>query len=72
MRRPVCSGRSDPEWLSSGSLAGLREDSMLKWLQLEKGVGERRVLMALGLASEVRLVAEVGDGFEASEVSPGC
>lgn len=22
VRRPVCSGRSDPEWLSSGSLAG--------------------------------------------------
>lgn len=42
MRRPVCSGRSDPEWLNSGSLAGLGEDSgMVKWSLLEKELGEK-------------------------------
>lgn len=40
MRRPVCSGRSDPEWLNSGSLAGLWEESdVVKWSLLEKEVG---------------------------------
>lgn len=42
MRRPVCSGRSDPEWLNSGSLAGLGEDSgTVKW-SLLKELGEGR------------------------------
>lgn len=55
MRRPVCSGRSDPEWLNSGSLAGLGKDSgMVKWSLLEKELGEGRVVMALGLVVEVR------------------
>lgn len=49
MRRPVCSGRSDPEWLKSGSLAGLRENSgMGKWLLLEKEVGEGRGADGIG------------------------
>lgn len=42
MRRPVCSGRSEPEWLISGSLEGLGEDSgMVEWslLDTELGVG---------------------------------
>ena len=41
IRRPVCSGRSDPEWLSSGSPAGLgRGSSMLKEVMPGEGTGD--------------------------------
>lgn len=40
MRRPVCSGRWDPEWLSSGSPGGLgRRGNVLEVVPAGKAVG---------------------------------
>lgn len=41
MRRPVCSGRWDPEWLSSGSPDGLGgRDSLLEAVTAGEGTGD--------------------------------
>lgn len=54
MRRPVCSGRSDPEWLNSGSLAGLGEDSDTMKGLLLKDLGEGRGGHSIGFGGRRR------------------